>query len=220
MGFWAWLTGKKSNVAAVDRIWLTKAAKWRGMCRELHEHLSNAQPPIVLAHFPATLTEIRQELGREGVPHRLADRSISGNEVHSMADPGAECVVRLGLVKQLQPDPFTDQRAEGEGLIQILVAERHFLRECDEAVTTFAEGLGKRCRVTCHCSLEDPLMKVFAGAWVKDLLQRMGMDESVPVESGMVAGRVRAAQGKFAKRAGQGCDADSAEEWLQSAGIG
>ena len=44
MGFWTWLTGKKSSVTATDRIWLTKAARWRGLCRELFEHLSNAQP--------------------------------------------------------------------------------------------------------------------------------------------------------------------------------
>ena len=104
-------------------------------------------------------------------------------------------------------------------MIHILVAERHFLRECDEAIITFAEGLGKRCHVTYHCSLEDPLMKAFAGEWVKGVLQRLGMDESAPVESAMVARRVRGAQGKFAASAGWGCDADSAEEWLQSNGF-
>ncbi len=214
MGFWAWLTGKKSSVTASDRIWLTKAAKWRGLCRELFAHLSNAQPSILLAHFPATLTEVLQELSRQGVPHRSVDHPISVKEVNSLADPGAESAVRFGLVKQLQPDPFPDQPAEREGLIQIVVAERHFLRECDEGIITFAEGLRKRSRVTYHYALDDPLTKVFAGEWVKGLLQRLGMDESAPVESRMIVRRVRAAQRKFATRAEQGCDADSAEEWL------
>jgi preprotein translocase subunit SecA len=121
------------------------------------------------------------------------------------------------LVKQLQSDPFPDQHADRDGLIQILVAERHFLRECDEIVITFAAGLGKRCRVSYHYSLEDPLVKVFAGQWVKKSLQRLGMDESAPLESRMVARQVRAAQEKFAARAGRH-DADSAEAWLQSNG--
>jgi preprotein translocase subunit SecA len=220
MGFWTWLTGKKSSVTATDRIWLTRAAKWRGLCRELFEHLSNAQPSILLAHFPATLTEIRQELNRQGVPHHSVDHPISAKEINRLADPGAEGLVRLGLVKQLHPDPFPDQHAEREGLIQILVAERHFLRECDEAIITFAEGLGKRCHVTYHCSLEDPLMKVFAGEWIKEVLQRLGADESLPVKNRMVARRVRAAQGKLAAQAGQRWHVDSAEEWLKSAGIG
>jgi preprotein translocase subunit SecA len=218
MGFWTWLTGKKSYVTTTDRIWLTKAAKWRGLCGELFEHLSIAQPSVLLAHFPATLAEVQQELSRQGVSYRSFDHSISAKEVNRLAHPGG--LIRLGLVKQLEPDPFPDQHAERVGLIQILVAERHFLRECDDVVITFAGGLGKRCHVTYHCSLEDPLMKVFAGEWVKEVLARLGMDESAPVESGMVAQRVRGAQRKFAARAERECDADSAEEWLQSNGFG
>jgi preprotein translocase subunit SecA len=218
MGFWSWLTGKKSNVTATDRIWLTTAAKWRGLCRELFEHRSNAQPCLLLAHFPATLTEVQQELGRQGVPQRSLDHTISTKEFNRLAD--SEGLVQLGLVKQLQPEPFADQHPEREGLLQILVAERHFGRACDEVILTFAEGLEKRCQVTYHCSLDDPLMKIFAGEWVKELLQRLGMDESTPVESQMVARRVRKAQGKFAARAEGGCDADSAEAWLQANGFG
>jgi preprotein translocase subunit SecA len=254
MSFWTWLTGKKSSVTATDRIWLTKAARGRGLCQELVEHLSNARPSILLAHFPATLAEVQQELSRQGVPHRWVDHAISAKEVSRLASP--EGLVRLGLVKQLQPDPQLrnglptvpasgpqvslhrgkgdlrlaisagsgdprrTEHAEREGLIQILVAERHFLRECDEVIITFAEGLGKRCHVTYHCSLEDPLMKVFAGQWIKEVLQRLGTDESASVESRMVARRVRGAQGKFAAEARQRRDANSAEEWLQANGFG
>ncbi len=219
MGLWNWLTGKKSSVTAADRIWLTRLARCRGLCQELAQHLSNAQAPVLLAHFPATLSEIRQELSRQEVPHHTAERPISAKEFSRLAGP-AQRLVRLGLVRQLQPEPSPDQGAAKEELIQILVAERHFLRECDDAVMTFAEGLGKRCQVTYHYSLEDPLMKAFAGDWVKSMLQGLGMNESAPLESAMVARRVRGAQGKFAASAGQRCDADSAEEWLRSNGFG
>jgi len=63
-------------------------------------------------------------------------------------------------------------------------------------------------------------MKPFAGQWVKQTLQRLGMDESAPLESPMIARQVRAAQGKFAERAGRRFDADSAKAWLQSNGFG
>lgn len=217
MGFWTWLTGKKSSVTATDRIWLTKAARSGGLCQELLEHLSNPSPSILLAHFPATLAEVQQELSRQGVPHRWVDHRISVKDVDRLADPGG--LVCLALVKQLQPDPFPNQHGEREGLIRIAVAERHFLRECDEVIITFAEGLEKRCQVTYHCSLEDPLMKVFAGEWVKGVLQRLGMDESAPVESPMVARQVRVAQGKFTAQTGRSFDADSAEAWLRSNGF-
>src|SRR5262245_59330457 len=142
MGLWTWLTGKKSSVTATDRIWLTKAAKRRGLCRELFQHRSNAQPSILFAHFPATLREFQQELNREEIPHRLVEHSISGKEITRLADP--ESPIHLGLVKQLQPDPFPDQSGEREGSIYFLIAERHFLRECDDVVISFAESFGIR----------------------------------------------------------------------------
>jgi preprotein translocase subunit SecA len=217
MSFWTWLTGKKSNITAADRIWLTKAARYRGLCRELAEHLASAQPSLLLAHFPATLTELQQELSRQGIPHRLVDHSLSAQEVNGWAGPLG--FVHLGLARQLQPDPFPSQRAEGEGLIQIFVAERHFLRECDDVITSFAAGLGKPCHVTYHTSLEDPLMKVFAGDWVKKTLQHLGMDESAPIESPMVARQVRVAQEKFAAQSRRHYEANSAGEWLKFNGF-
>src|SRR6516164_9630407 len=99
MGFWKWLTGKKSSVTVTDRIWLTRPARCRGLCRELFQHLSNAQAPVLLAHFPATLTEIRQELSRQEVPHHTAERPISAKEVNRLGGPPAERLVRLGLVR-------------------------------------------------------------------------------------------------------------------------
>jgi preprotein translocase subunit SecA len=220
MGFWTWLTGKGNRVTTIDRIWLTRPAKCRALSRELKEHFFGAQPLMLLAHFPTTLTEMAEQLARQGVPHQVAARQISTKEVNSLADRGTERLTQLGLVKQLQTDPFARQEVENEeGAIQILVAERHFLRKHDEEITDFARSLTRRSQITYHLSLEDPLMKIFAGEWVRGLLQRLGMDEGSPIESSMVARRIRDAQEKFARQADHGSHASSAEEWLQSNGF-
>ncbi len=43
-------------------------------------------------------------------------------------------------------------------------------------------------------SLEDDLMRIFAREWVSTLLQRLGMEEGVPIESRMISKRIEAAQ--------------------------
>ncbi len=43
-------------------------------------------------------------------------------------------------------------------------------------------------------SLEDDLMRIFAREWVSTLLQRLGMEEGVPIESRMISNRIEAAQ--------------------------
>ena len=45
-----------------------------------------------------------------------------------------------------------------------------------------------------YLSLEDDLMRIFAREWVSGLLQRLGMEEGVPIESGMISKRIEAAQ--------------------------
>jgi preprotein translocase subunit SecA len=215
MGLWDWLTGKPNRVTTRDRIWLTRTAKLRELCRELQEHVAVAQPVIVLAHFPASLAEIRQVLTGAEIPHNVRTARISARQISPVANGGSECLVQVGLVKQLQSDPSHNQDVDEPGLIHLLITERHFLRKYDELITDFAEALSSRSDVTFHLSLEDPLMTIFAGAWVKGVLQKMGMEESSAIQSSMIARRVRGAQASIAKRAEEVGDAESAEEWLR-----
>jgi preprotein translocase subunit SecA len=43
-------------------------------------------------------------------------------------------------------------------------------------------------------SLEDDLMRIFAKQWVSTLLERLGMEEGVPIESKMISKRIEGAQ--------------------------
>jgi preprotein translocase subunit SecA len=49
-------------------------------------------------------------------------------------------------------------------------------------------------------SLEDDLMRIFAGEWVKNVLTRLGMKEGEAIESRMVTRRIEAAQKKVEER--------------------
>ena len=96
-----------------------------------------------------------------------------------------------------------------------MIAERHFLRSHDDTIVDFARSLGCRCRLSFHTSLKDPLMQHFAGEWVGQVLSRLGMKESDPIQSAMVGRRIQASQTTFARRVIDEQQASSAEEWLQ-----
>ncbi|MGH7224899.1 MAG: preprotein translocase subunit SecA, partial [Gemmataceae bacterium] len=51
-----------------------------------------------------------------------------------------------------------------------------------------------------YLSLEDDLMRIFAGEWVSNLLARLGMKEGEAIESRMVSRRISAAQKKVEER--------------------
>ena len=85
----------------------------------------------------------------------------------------------------------------------------------DDRLQEFADELPCRCRFSHHVSLEDAVMKVFAGDWVKNVLKQLGMSEDDAIESQMVSRRIRQVQQKIEGRAFGSLDAESAAEWLE-----
>jgi preprotein translocase subunit SecA len=80
------------------------------------------------------------------------------------------------------------------GGLHILGTERHEARRIDNQLRGRAGRQGDPGSSRFYLSLEDDLMRIFAKEWVSTLLQKLGMEEGVPIESGMITRRIEAAQ--------------------------
>ena len=69
------------------------------------------------------------------------------------------------------------------GGLFILGTERHESRRIDNQLRGRAGRQGDPGASRFYLSLEDDLMRIFAKEWVSNLLQRLGMEEGVPIES-------------------------------------
>ena len=76
----------------------------------------------------------------------------------------------------------TKQVIEAGGLF-ILGTERHESRRIDNQLRGRAGRQGDPGASRFYLSLEDDLMRIFAKQWVSTLLERLGMEEGVPIES-------------------------------------
>jgi preprotein translocase subunit SecA len=213
MGLFGWFRRKPSVVLLNDKIWLTTAAKLDGIREAIRERVGQDGVVVVAAHFPAALREARKHLEASGLNVQTAEGSDASKQLFEAARRGEAVVSALvetlaGIATPASPaaEPFP---------ITIIVAERHLLRTKDDAFLPFAERLTPPGRIGFHLSLEDPVLRLFAGDWVGDVLRRLGMQESDAVESRMIARRIRAAQHKIAKLAILDRPADSAEEWVR-----
>lgn len=216
MGFWDWWTGKPKRATSTDKIWLTRPAKLAGVRGMILEHVVRSEPLLLLAHFRAALVEIRRELDNAGVRHRLHTAVIGNKEVNRVFQETGDTVVHVGLVKQLEPDPYTQHEIETAGVCQIVVVERHLLRKYDDLVMEVAGNVRMRCQVTYCMSLDDPLVKIFAGDGVKEVLQgSLGMKDADVIESRMISRRVLVAQQRLAQKGDPDLEAESAEDWFQ-----
>jgi preprotein translocase subunit SecA len=80
------------------------------------------------------------------------------------------------------------------GGLFILGTERHESRRIDNQLRGRAGRQGDPGESRFFLSLEDDLMRIFAKQWVSTLLERLGMEEGVPIESRMISKRIEGAQ--------------------------
>jgi preprotein translocase subunit SecA len=80
------------------------------------------------------------------------------------------------------------------GGLHILGTERHESRRIDNQLRGRAGRQGDPGSSRFYLALEDDLMRIFAKEWVSKLLERLGMEEGVPIESKMISRRIEVAQ--------------------------
>jgi len=98
----------------------------------------------------------------------------------------------LNRYKQ-QTDKEHDEVTAAGGL-HIFGTERHEARRIDNQLRGRAGRQGDPGSSRFYLSLEDDLMRIFAKEWVSTLLQRLGMEEGVPIESRLITRRIEKAQ--------------------------
>ena len=98
------------------------------------------------------------------------------------------------IASHLETAQVEHESVVAAGGLHILGTERHESRRVDNQLRGRAGRQGDPGSSRFFLSLEDDLMRIFAREWVSTLLQRLGMEEGVPIESRMISNRIEAAQ--------------------------
>src|SRR2546423_632723 len=155
--------------------------------------------------------EIVAQAGRKGAITIATNMAGRGTDILLGGNP--EFLAREHLKRQeVDPDEATEEQfqealayikpvVEKEhkevvslGGLHILGTERHESRRIDNQLRGRAGRQGDPGSSRFFLSLEDDLMRIFAGDKVKALMQRLGMEKGVAIESKMVSKRIEAAQ--------------------------
>jgi len=146
----------------------------------------------------------RQELAKKNKA-----RAISANEgaINPMAPPGFLRFYYQGQEYEIAEPEWSEvfkvhaekarvdhEQVIGSGGLFILGTERHESRRIDNQLRGRAGRQGDPGESRFYLSLEDDLMRIFAKQWVSTLLERLGMEEGVPIESKMISKRIEGAQ--------------------------
>jgi preprotein translocase subunit SecA len=113
----------------------------------------------------------------------------NGNEYTVPTDKWSEAFTRYKLQTDVEHDEVT-----AVGGLHILGTERHESRRIDNQLRGRAGRQGDPGSSRFYLALEDDLMRIFAKEWISTLLQKLGMEEGVPIESKMISRRIETAQ--------------------------
>ncbi len=80
------------------------------------------------------------------------------------------------------------------GGLYVLGTERHESRRIDNQLRGRSGRQGDPGESRFYLSFEDDLLRLFGGERMQNLVNRIGLEENVPIEAGMVSGSVRRAQ--------------------------
>ena len=166
---------------------------------------------VLNAKYHEREAEIVAQAGRKGAVTIATNMAGRGTDILLGGNP--EFLARELLKKQeVDPDEATDEQFEealaqtkpiveaehkevvGVGGLHIIGTERHESRRIDNQLRGRAGRQGDPGSSRFFLSLEDDLMRIFAGDRVKALMQRLGMEKGVAIESKMVSKRIEGAQ--------------------------
>ena len=146
----------------------------------------------------------RQELVKKGKARAI---SVAEGAINPTAPPGFLRFYYQGQEFEISDADWTetfkvhDETVQQEhaavietGGLFILGTERHESRRIDNQLRGRAGRQGDPGESRFYLSLEDDLMRIFAKQWVSTLLERLGMEEGVPIESKMISKRIEGAQ--------------------------
>ena len=92
------------------------------------------------------------------------------------------------------------ERVRDIGGLYVIATERHESRRIDLQLRGRCGRQGDPGSSRFYLSLEDDLMRIFAGEWVREWMKRMGMGEGDAIESPYVSKRISGAQKKVEER--------------------
>jgi preprotein translocase subunit SecA len=180
----------------------------------ISELLKKADLPhqVLNAKQHAKEAEIVAQAGRPGVitiatnmAGRGTDIVLGGNvekQVHFLeVDEALAADERTRRVAQLHDEwQGLHEKVKSEGGLRIIATERHESRRIDNQLRGRSGRQGDPGASRFYLSLDDPLMRIFAGDRVRAIMDRLKMPEGEAIEAGIVTRSIEGAQRKVEAR--------------------
>ena len=117
------------------------------------------------------------------------------------ADEALDAVAKQNQIDRVRVQWTKDHEAvKAQGGLRIIATERHESRRIDNQLRGRSGRQGDPGSSRFYLSLDDPLMRIFAGDRVKAIMERLKMPDGEAIEAGIVTRSIESAQRKVEAR--------------------
>lgn len=184
-----------------DIIYRTENGKFEAVVEDITEKNTKGQPVLVGTISIENSEKISEMLKKKGVPHQVLNAKFHEMEAQIVSKAGEPGMVTIATnMAGRGTDIVLGQGVKELGGLHIIGTERHESRRIDNQLRGRSGRQGDPGSSQFYISLEDDLMRLFGGDNLAGLMDKLGMDDSIPVESKIVSRSIENAQKRVESR--------------------
>ncbi len=181
-----------------DSIYKSEKGKFMALIREIKERHEKGQP-VLVGTISIEKSELLSELlRREGVKHEVLNAKFHEKEALIISQAGQRGAVTIATnMAGRGTDIKLGEGVEKLGGLCIFGTERHEARRIDNQLRGRAGRQGEPGETRFLVSMEDYLMRVFGSDKMKAMMDRLGVEEDMPIENSLISKSIENAQKKI-----------------------
>jgi preprotein translocase subunit SecA len=182
---------------APDFVFKNETGKFRAVIRDIEEKTSDGRPVLVGTTSVETSERLSNMLKARDIEHDVLNAKFHEREAEIVAGAGQPGHVTIATnMAGRGTDIVLGPGVADAGGLHIIGTERHESRRIDNQLRGRAGRQGDPGSSRFYVSLDDELMRRFGGERIIGLMERLGMEEDVPIEHSIITRSIESAQTK------------------------
>jgi preprotein translocase subunit SecA len=184
-----------------DLVYKTEKSKHKAVVEDIVERNKQGQPILVGTVSVDVSERLSALLNRRGIVHNVLNAKQHEREAEIIAEAGERGAVTIATnMAGRGTDIKLGEGVPDHGGLYVLGTERHEARRIDNQLRGRSGRQGDPGESRFYLSFEDELLRLFGGQRMQGIIERIGLEEDVPIEAGMISNSVRRAQEQVESR--------------------
>ena len=184
-----------------DLVYKSREGKYNAVVDDIVERYREGQPVLVGTVSVEVSEHLAGMLKRRGIKHNVLNAKHHEREAEIIAEAGERGAVTIATnMAGRGTDIKLGAGVSDLGGLYVLGTERHESRRIDNQLRGRSGRQGDPGESRFYLSFEDDLLRLFGGQRMQGVIERIGLEEDVPIEAGMISNSVRRAQEQVESR--------------------